>query len=290
MKPYLAIVCFALLATSSCLGQGVTLTNWPNGHRSAVVIAFEVEQAQASDISRAADILKRHNMNGTFFVVPGYYESIPGVLKPLQGFEVATKGWNQSEWSLRYEDQRISIKRALTWLKGQGFDPVGFRAPFLKGDEETLAILSDLGFRYDSSRIGTLPSRHNNIIELPLSVAYDPFWNEEVERYLPLLYLAFEKTYEAEGLFLFYTYPEHGDRSLEIFLDYISGKDVWFASAREVVEWWEKREKVSLEIEDSTAIITNNGATPLSGVTLKTKQGYMTLPEIEPGETLKIDL
>jgi hypothetical protein len=288
MKGKIALLCLIVFLTAGCLGEGASLANWPHGYKSAVVIGFEVEQAQSSDINKAVQILKSHEANGTFFVVAGYYQNVPEVLEDLHGFEVASKGWNQTEWTMSYEDQRKSVKRSQDWFEDAGFETVGFRAPFLKSDKETTAVLSDLGYRYDSSKVGQLPSRYNGITELPLSVSYDPFWNKDVEEYLPLLYLTFENTYSRDGLFVFYTYPEHIDEKYGAFLDHISGKNVWLASGGEIVEWWEKREKMSVKIEGDTAIITNNGLDTVSGATLKTRNRYTPIPDVRPGSTIRV--
>jgi hypothetical protein len=277
-----------LMATSGCLGQSVYLSNWPNGHKSVVVLSFDLEQAQAKDIKKVIDLLEEYNADATFFVVAGYYEDSSALLNPLRNYEVASKGWDQGGWSERFDLQRESIRRAHEFFTSQGFNPVGFRAPFLRNTEETFEALSDLGYLYDSSEVGLTPTQHNDVIELPLSVAYDPFWNDEVEDYLPLLYLAFDSTYDRQGLFLFYTLPEHVNDRLGVFMDYVESKDVWLASGKAVAEWWSARELISLEVEGKTAIVTNNGANSISGVTLSTGDESITLPEIKPGEKVTI--
>jgi peptidoglycan/xylan/chitin deacetylase (PgdA/CDA1 family) len=277
-----------LMATSGCLGQSLSLSNWPNGHKSAVVLSFDLEQAQAEDIKKVIDLLERYNADATFFVVAGYYEDSPALLNPLKSYEVASKGWDQGKWSEKLDSQRESIRRAHEFFTSHGFNPVGFRAPFLRNSEETFEVLSDMGYRYDSSEVGLTPNLRNGIIELPLSVAYDPFWNNDVEDYLPLLYLTFDATYDRQGLFLFYTLPEHVNDRLRVFMEHVVSKDVWLASGRDIAEWWSARDLISLEVKGKTAIVTNNGASPISGVTLLTGNEDIILPEIKPGETVKI--
>jgi hypothetical protein len=252
------------------------------------MISLDVEQAAADDINRVTGLLSEYGLNATFFVVGGYYSDQSHILRPLGDYEVASKGWNQSEWADSYEDQRDSVKHAHLWMVSQGFSPEGFKAPFLRSNKETYQVLKDLGYTYDSSKTGLLPTRQDGIIELPLSVAYDPFWNEDVQEYLPLLYLAFENTYDREGLFHFYTLPEHTDESWELFLEYVQTKDVWIASGEEVAKWWINREKLTLDFDGGTAIVTNHGETPVKGVTLKTKSGYVELPVLNPDSTVRV--
>ncbi len=125
-------------------------------------------------------------------------------------------------------------------------------------------------------------------MELPLSVAYDPFWNNEVEDYLSLTYMAFERTHEKEGLFVFYTLPEHADERTNALIHHISEKDVWIATGSEVVAWWESREGLELNFQQGVARVSNNGRKTVSNVVLKTNEGLVALPPIEPDETIEI--
>jgi hypothetical protein len=266
------------------------LANWPNAQKAAVVISFDVERSHETDLKKVIEILNNYEADATFFVVAGYYEDASHVLASLEGFEVASKGWDQGTWSNDIEMQRDSIKASDEFLVSQGYNPVGFRAPFLRNSEETFEVLSELGYEYDSSDDGLLPSKQDDLNEIPLSLTYDPFWNEEVKDYLPLLYLTFENTYDKDGLFMFYTLPEHVDEKWELFLDYISEKDVWLASGKDVSLWWDKRSNIELEIRGKNALVTNNGGSSISGVTLKTNEGYKPLPEIKSGETIKVTI
>jgi peptidoglycan/xylan/chitin deacetylase (PgdA/CDA1 family) len=290
LKHLIGVLCFMFLASAGCIGENVSLANWPNENKAAAVITFDVEQAKSPDIIRLVDILETNNMGATFFVVAGYYDGVEDVLWPLQKYEVASKGWNQSNWDVSFELQLESIERSQKWFTSHGFDHIGFRAPFLMDNEETYKALSESGYVYSSSNTGLLPSRQGDVIELPLSVAYDPFWNEEVEDFLPLFYLSFENTYDEDGLFIFYTLPEHADENLDVFLKHLGQKDVWIASGREVVGWWVKREGLSLNIDGDTAIVTNNGAASVSGASLKKDEDYIALGEIKPGESVRVEI
>ncbi len=287
-------ICVAVLLVavfSGCFGESVSIANWPFGYRSAVVVSFEVEQAQSADLEGAVELLRDYDADATFFVVAGYYEDAPGILEPLKGFDVASKGWNQSEWMERDDSHKGALMRSVGWLNDAGFTTTGFKAPFLNINDETFSVLPELGLVYDSSLVGHLPSRRDGIIEVPLSVSYDPFWDEEVERYLPLFYYVFEETYAVDGLFLFHTYPEHVGEGLESFLGYVSGKDgVWLASARDVADWWALRSEVSLIVEEGVAVLTNNGDRGVSGLGLKVGRDYKEVPFIASGGSVRVEI
>lgn len=286
----ISVMVLLVLVFSGCFGDNVSIANWPFGYSSAVVVSFEVEQAQAADLERVVELLREHDAGATFFVVAGYYEGAPGILEPLKGFDVASKGWNQSEWVSRDDSHRGELMRSVGWLNGAGFDTAGFKAPFLRINDETFSVLPELGFDYDSSLVGHLPSMRDGIVEVPLAVSYDPFWNEDVERYLPLFYYVFEETYAVDGLFLFHTYPEHVGEGFESFLFYVSGRDVWMVSAREVADWWALRSDVSLMVEDGAAVLTNNGDRGVSSLALKIDGDYREVPFIASGESVRVEL
>ncbi len=279
-----------IIAVSGCIGEEVQISNWPSGYDAAVVISFDVEQAQATDITRAADLLEKYDAKATFFVVAGYYQGAEEVLEPLKTYEVASKGWDQGTWPQDYEGQRESIKKASTMLTDIGFQPRGFRAPYLKSSPETLAALRDLKYSYSASETGLLPQVEEGVVKLPLSVAYDPFWNEDVKDYLPLFYLAFEKTLDEGGVFTFYTLPENLDGRWEAFLKHLQSRNVWVATGSEVADWWRQQNQLSLKIVGDTAVVTNNGQSSVSGATLTTKKGFVALPKIAPGESVRVKI
>jgi len=284
------LLCLIILLLPGCFGKSVSISNWPEGRKAALVITFDVEQANSSHIQRVVRALEARDAKATFFVVPGYYEGAEEALQPLKAYEVASKGWRQSEWRLDTEAQRKSIEMAHRKLATQGVAAKGFRAPFLRANQATFEILRELGYAYDSSETGLLPSSRNQLVEVPLSVAYDPFWSEEVEEYLPLFYYAFEKTYEEGGLFSFYTLPEHVDDRWEVFLTYASEKDVWIATAGEVAEWWRRKGLVELAVQDDKAVLTNHGDKPVQGITLRAGDRLIPVPELKAGQTLEVSL
>lgn len=290
MKHGILVLLVLFILSAGCVGGNVQISNWPSGYEAAAVISFDVEQAQTQDITRTVELLNKYDAKATFFVVAGYYTGAEEILEPLHSFEVASKGWDQSTWPDDYESQRESIKRAHTMLTENGFKPRGFRAPYLKSGAETLAALSDLKYTYDSSGTGLLPTVEEGVVKLPLSVSYDAFWNDAVEDYLPLFYLAFEKTVDNGGVFTFYTLPENVDNRFEAFLKHLDRQNVWVVTGSEVSDWWMLRSQLSLKIVGDTAVVTNNGKSSVSGATLTTKKGFVALPTIAPGESARVKI
>ncbi len=266
-----------LLLTIGCLGspQDVQIANWPEGYKSAVCITFDTELATGSQIEQVTNALGQKN--ATFFVVAGYFENRQEDLELLRDYDVASMAWEQRGWEnseLGEEFQLKEMQMAHKWLVERGFNPRGFRAPFLKSNEDTIRAVSTMGYTYDSSQYaGTMPYMVDGIVEIPLSLNFDIYWNEKSIGYSTLpFYLAFEDTYKGEGLFTFYSHVEmasEGTEDLSGFLDYAATKHVWVASAGQVADWWILRNSIELTVDGGRITVRNNGDRPADGVTIK---------------------
>ena len=297
-----------LLLTLGCLGspQDVQIANWPDGYKSAVCITFDTELATGSQIERVINELGPKN--ATFFVVTGYFEDRQEELELLRDYDIASMAWAQWRWEnsdLSEEFQLKEMQMAHKWLVERGFHPRGFRAPFLKSNVDTIKALRAMDYTYDSSRyLGAMPYMTDGIVEIPLSLNFDIYWNEKSIGYSTLpVYLAFEDTYKSEGLFTFYSHVETASENIEDlsnFLDYTATKHVWFASAEQVADWWILRNGLELTVDGNWITIKNNGDKPVNGVTIKIsprrqiegalytwddeKTTYAVLPRIDAGE------
>lgn len=281
-RGFLSIVLLTLLL--GCLGSGPEIANWPNGKRAALVVTIDGEGPVSGDLGQTIDLLERFDVNATFFIVPGYYEGAEDELELVKNYEVASKGWNQSEWTGSKEARSESIQRAHEKLVSLGFSPRGFRAPFLKSDERTIQLLREKGYKYDSSSLGLLPQVQEGFVILPLSVSYDPFWDDSVKENLPLFYSAFETTIEKKGLFQFYTLPRGADQDLENFLNYALSKDIWITTSGEAADWWLKRSMVVMSQEGDEVLIRNTGKDKVEDLALVVDGQVIEVPPLASGE------
>ncbi len=303
----------ALILLGGCIvPSDAQIANWPNGHKSAVAITFEVEGNVGEQLLGLTELLRAKGVSATFFVVSGYLQNNPEDLDALSGYEIANMGWHQAQWKdkeLTAEFQREQIMRSHTWLVEKGIEPTGFRAPFLEPTPETYEILEELGYSYDSSRhYGFLPYMIGDIVEIPLSVNYDLYWNDRSISYSTMpTYLAFQKSYNEDGLFTFYGHTDTTYAHMKNFstlLKYMDAQDVWFASCKEIADWWRQKEKLELSIEKDEITIRNNGDSRVERATVKIRgvknvEGvvfvkrsggftYAVLPDIEPQGEVRI--
>jgi len=310
MKQRLIIFSVLIIFASACVSQNtkdmITFANWPYGHKSAVAITFETEIPTEKEFEEISNELKERDINATFFVVAGYFQDNPVSLDPLREFEVANLAWMQNNWkesSLTNEFQKQEIYKADLWLRENGFSPIGYRAPFLMTNEATYEILEEMGYSYDASQyFDFFPYNIGEIVEIPLSLNYDLYWDDLSMSYSMLpTYIAFQNSHEKEGLFTFYGHTNkvyENMNNFTYFLDYASSQDVWFASTGEVYEWWLKKENLELIVDNDRITVKNKGSELVTGATIKYKSNnilngavqikydkeniYAVLPPINP--------
>jgi len=100
------------------------------------------------------ELLSRHNLKATFFIVGELAEKHPEIIKSIRGngHEIAFHGYHhEALWNLDVDILRTEIER-FNFLIGEKC--AGFRAPSFSLSNKTkwaLKVLEDSGFHYDSS-------------------------------------------------------------------------------------------------------------------------------------------
>lgn len=131
-------------------------------------------------LKRFEKICDRHGVKPVLFVVGSLVRKHRVLLKRLarKGWDISCHGFSHR----RFDDLSLMKKRRElencrnVWKKELGFFPKGFRAPQHSVDTETLDLLEELGFEYDSSmtplnvlQLVFFPSRLQNW--------WDHFWS-----------------------------------------------------------------------------------------------------------------
>lgn len=182
-------------------------------HKKSCVLTFDIEEwFQVENLRTASpkklwetqnssvfgntlkilSILEKHQVPATFFVLGWVAQRNPELLKEIasHGHEVACHGFGHDlTYELDEEKLMTDIRQAKQVLSsGVETEIVGYRAPNFSVDDRLLAILKQLGFRYDSSynpfslnkRYGSIRGKtvqlstgcyrtENGIYELPIS-------------------------------------------------------------------------------------------------------------------------
>jgi peptidoglycan/xylan/chitin deacetylase (PgdA/CDA1 family) len=268
-------------------GRDLTPKRWPNGARVAVALSFDMDAETGFlrsgnyspqplsrgqygprvSVPRILKLFEKYNVPASFFVpavtAQLHPETIDAVLAAPQKHEIGVHGWvHERITDLSPEEERTLTRRAFDfWTQRLGHKPVGIRTPSWDFTAETLAIIRELGFSYDSSLMGddrpyeiVAEGKPTGLVEMPVewilddytyysydrpSNAYHRMGDNEVYE----IYKAeFDKAYEEGTLFLLTMHPFiSGHRSriaqLERLVVYMKSKPgVWFATHHDVAE------------------------------------------------------
>ena len=179
---------------------------WPNGKKAAVAWSFDVDaespllQADKSmalrlatmshqmfgplvGVPRFLDLLKRYELKTTFFI-PGFTaERYPDMVKQIrdEGHEIGHHGYlHEPLQNMTKEQEANLIDKGIEVLeKVSGIRPTGFRAPMGEISYFTPDLLTDRGFKYDSSMMDNdkpyvlKANNGKSIVELPFHWSTD---------------------------------------------------------------------------------------------------------------------
>ena len=264
-------------------GRDLTPDSWPGGARVAVLLSFDVDnetiwlrngdtnvgglsQGQYGarvGLGRILKLLDEQDVSASFFGPAISFSLAPEMIKAIQAsgrHEIGIHGWIHERNALlpRVDEERLlrmAVER-MTDLIGQR--PVGDRAPSWNFSDDTLELLMELGFLYDSSLMAddrpyeiVANGEATGFVELPVDWILDdaPLMNPLGDRYssprdvLQVYKDEFDVAYEEETTFVLTMHPHYiGHRSrivaLRELIEYIKTKPgVWFGTHEEAVRW-----------------------------------------------------
>jgi peptidoglycan-N-acetylglucosamine deacetylase len=263
-------------------GRSLKPSSWPGGARVAVLLSFDAdnellalpsgsigamsqgEYGSRVALGRILELLDRHRIPASFFIPAVSLQIAPDMVPRIAAsgrHELGVHGWiHENNASLPADVERRLVEQAVEHVERiTGIRPVGYRAPSWNFSPNTLGILRELGFLYDSSLMADddpyellEAGEPTGIVELPVEWILDdyPLLNVQGTRYsaprdvLEVWKDEFDRAYEEGSIFLLTTHPHViGRRSrmviLEELIDHIRAKggDVWFGTHREAAEW-----------------------------------------------------
>lgn len=267
-------------------GRKLTPRSWPNGARVAVALTFTLnntasniaagdsavvqltggEFGAVAGLPRVLEVLDRHDVPATFFVAPTAAiidpQMIPEILERKR-HEIGTLGWSdENPLALSAAEEDALLTKAVEYLtKAAGRRPVGARGPSDQVSLNTMRLLKEKGFLYDSTLMAMdepyellLDGKPSGLIELPVSRYLDDRTTLSAARFgpsaMPSPELVFEVyrddfdvAYEEGTLYLLTLHPHLiGMRSrighLDELLRYIKSKpNVWFATGEQIARY-----------------------------------------------------
>ena len=229
-------------------GRSLQPAKWPGGARVAVLFSFDVDNETVAirfgeptvstlsqgqyggrvGLERVLDVLDKNRIPATFFIPSVSLALTPGMLPMIKKsgrHEIGVHGWiHEMNTTLPDSVERRLLTKAiaeLTQMTGQ--KPVGYRAPSWNFSPNTLSILRDLGFRYESSLMADdrayeilQGGKPTGMVELPVEWILDdaPLFDPRGNSYSPPREVAkgwideFDKAYEEGTLFLITMHPQ----------------------------------------------------------------------------------
>jgi peptidoglycan/xylan/chitin deacetylase (PgdA/CDA1 family) len=268
-------------------GRNLNPASWPGGARVAVLLSFDVDNEtiwlRTNDTSigglsqgeygsrvalgRVLDLLDEHDIPASFFGPAVSFSLAPKMIERIQAsgrHEIGIHGWiHEYNAKLPREDEARLLRQAVERMtKLTGKRPVGYRAPSWNFSGNTLALLIEMGFLYDSSLMAddrpyeiVAGGKPSGLVELPVDWIQDdaPLFNPLGNAYanprdlLQVWKDEFDGAYQEGTTFVLTMHPHHiGHRSrivvLRELIDYIRLKpDVWFGTHEAAVRWVRKQ-------------------------------------------------
>lgn len=245
----------------------IHIHKWPLGEKAAFVISCDDISAgyPLEYFEEIQSTLNSHSVRATFFVIPYHGEwdlltDSPLFVEALhtaedEGHEIALHGYAhyEDEFVCSPENQKHLLEKALSIMQEAGFTVKGFRAPCLKTTPDTLKILKEYNFVYDSSSFGESGdvSFEGELPQIPSGYEYSWYITEkELNGNLARAKLDFLTQYQEGSVFSLVTHMKavnegEGITFLEEFLDYVDKKEVWNATLLELVEWEKKLQEIT---------------------------------------------
>lgn len=269
-------------------GRDLTPDSWPGGARVAVLLSFDVDnetiqglrtgeinigplsQGQYGSrvaLPRVVTLMDEQDIPATFFFPAWSLMLAPEqaeVINSSGRHEIGVHGWiHELNTALDGPTEERLLRRATEEIERiTGKRPVGYRAPSWNHSPNTLRIVRDMGFLYESSLMHDdrpyelmqdgVPT---GVVELPVEWILDdaPLFNPLGARYMnprdvmQVWIDEFDRAWEEGTMFLLTMHPHvigHRSRmvALEGLIEHIKARgEVWFATHEEAARYVRER-------------------------------------------------
>ena len=218
-------------------------------------------------ITRILRLLDEYQVKATFFTPAVFAEVYPQTLETViaAGHEIALHGYRHEDFTgMPPEQQREILKRGSEILESvTGTSPAGFRLPEGGCTEETLALIHEAGFRYDSSffdhdipYLAEVNGERTSLVEIPTRwelidfpyLAWGdsfPAGNDRVAIYDDVLdnwLRELEASYDGGYCYVLSVTPQTIGSPGRMFmlrtvLEQIARKNIWIATGAEIADY-----------------------------------------------------
>ena len=265
-------------------GRDLTPESWPGSARVAVLLSYDVDNETVQGLRtgeinigplsqgqygarvalpRIVNLMNEENIPATFFFPAWSLKLAPeqaDLIKNSGQHEIGVHGWiHEMNTALDRPTEARLLRQAVEAIEQIiGERPIGYRAPSWNHSPNTLEIVRELGFIYESSLMHDdrpyellQDGEPTGIVELPVEWILDdaPLFNPLGSRYMnprdvmQVWIDEFDRAWEEGTMFLLTMHPHvigHRSRiiALEGLIDHIKTKDgVWFGTHAEAALW-----------------------------------------------------
>jgi len=214
-------------------------------------------------VPRILKFLRRRNFRVTFFIPGWVADNYRPIVREIiaEGHEVAHHGWlHDDPNTLSIEQEKEDFLKGIAVFEELGVTPVGYRSPSFDLGPNTINLLRENEYLYDTSMMAhespyyiSENGENTGIIELPVCWELDdaPFYLftfkptyrkglSDPDSVLKVWKAEFDASYRESGLFLLTLHPQITGRSyrldtLGLLLDYIDKyPELWIATHAEI--------------------------------------------------------
>lgn len=264
------------------------LIQWPGEARMAVVITFDCQADEGipllpggyknyqqiterqyggrHGIFRVLDLMDKYQVKATFLMSGAMAERYPEAARQVvqRGHEIAGHAYHHEDpyYLLSREEEREVMRKTIAAIQGvTGVRPLGWRCPKVLVTENTIELLAEEGFLWNSDFLNEdlpyiLDMGKRRLVEIPYSFFTDdaPLYNTAGQPYgIPRnvftvwqdeFDVLYQESAQSPQMFIL-TLHEYlsgrpsRSRPLDNFLSYMRGfPGLWFARCIDVANWW----------------------------------------------------
>ncbi len=269
-------------------GRDLNPDSWPGGARVAVLLSYDVDNETVQGLRtgnvsigplsqgqygsrvalpRVVKLMNEQEVPSTFFFPAWSLKLAPEQADLIQEsgmHEIAVHGWiHELNTALDGPTEERLLRQAVDAIEEiTGTRPVGYRAPSWNHSPNTLRIVRDIGFLYESSLMAddrpyelVQNGEPTGMVELPVEWILDdaPLFNPRGNSYMnprdvmQVWIDEFDKAWEEGTMFLLTMHPHvigHRSRmiALEGLIEHMKSRDgVWFGTHEAAARWVRKQ-------------------------------------------------
>ncbi len=304
----------------------IRISRWPTNYNYSVLITHDTEPtkyAYKKGLKLLLNKLAENNLKSTITLVSSYVKYIPkNDRERMKIHELGCHDLYHDRKFLLIEagERKERLREAKAILEKTFEREINFfRAPTLQRPPDLLDSLEETGYKYDSSIIDSqreepycgkgnsffLPfypiinNRKSNILELPISApdCISPyFFGYSMPETLKLFENKIKFIEKINGLAVFIVHtPAWGKKDAQnrlLLLNTIfeNSKNSFLTNIKELADWWESRNNLSLELIGNKIILNNNNKKEIQNISIKIetidKTAEIKIPRIMPEEKL----